>query len=408
MFDPAPPNHSDLFIESPIAVLCEDWSSIRTRVLEDGASDRAAFAGSLDDDPGYVQRLRTSHRFVDANPAALRLLGVQDLEELRERSPVLLPADPKGSVIRAILTGERFCEGERDFVNALGVRVQILWRTNLPATAEDFRRVYFFAVDISGQKQAQEALDAARDKLNHAGRLSLVGELVASMTHEVAQPISSIGMLAASAVRWLKHQPPRILEAEGVISRIVSSAGHAAQVLGRTRDFSRSARTTCVETAPVQVVTEALALVEYEARRHRVTLSVEADPDLPSIMADPIQIKQVIVNVVVNAFQAIASDPDADPRRAVTVEALRDDGGVLFRIRDTGPGITDKEKALEPFFSTKKEGLGLGLAICKRIVAHHGGILAIVTHDDGTEVNFTVPLAKAPDRNGSADISGKA
>ncbi|UYY58095.1 sensor histidine kinase [Sphingomonas sp. S2-65] len=385
--------HPDVFLESPIAILCEDWEEIRAAVLRDCASGEGGLERVLDDDPDYLRKLRHHHRIVDANPAALRLLGVSSIAVLEEKVGVLLPADPNGAVVRAIARGERVCRGERDLVGGDGRRTPILWQTTLPERAEDFGRVYFFAVDISEQKRAQEALDVARAALNHAGRLSLVGELVASMTHEVSQPISSISVFAEAASRWLAQTPPNLEEARTFVGRINTSATHAAQVIRSIRDFSRSSRTQFVEVAPAKLVGEAIALIEHEARGQAIRIDFTMKGLLPQVAADPIQIKQVLVNVAINAFQAMATDGGTNEDRIVSFALEREDRFVVFRIRDTGPGVVDVDRALEPFFTTKPEGLGLGLSICKRIVEDHGGELRIISSGTGTEVVFTLPLA---------------
>ena len=391
------PAHPDVFKESPIAILCEDWAEVRLAVLRDREAHGEKAMRSLARDPAYLARLRTRHRIVDANPAALRLLGVSDIGELHGKVATLLPADPNGSVVGAIARGERVCQGERILLNAQGKPTPILWKTTLPERVEDFGRVYFFAVDISEEKRAQEALDEARAAVNHAGRLSLVGELVASMTHEVSQPISSISLLAEAASRWLGQSPPNLGEAQTFVGRINASASHAAQVIRRIRDFSRSSRTRFAEISPVPLVGDAIALVEHEARRQGVRLQTEFAPALPDVLADAIQIKQVLVNIAVNAFQAMAAEERVDRDRSVSIHVTLQEGFVVFAVQDTGPGIADLGRILEPFFSTKPEGLGLGLSICKRIVEDHGGELAISSSHSGTEVVFTLP-AKASDR----------
>jgi two-component system sensor kinase FixL len=392
--------HLDVFRESPIAILCEDWAEVRRAVLRDREARGEAAMRVLSRDPDYLAQLRMQHRIVDANPAALRLLGVADIGELHEKVATLLPADPNGSVVSAIARGERVCQGERVLFNAQGKPTPILWKTTLPERVEDFGRVYFFAVDISEEKRAQEALDEARAAVNHAGRLSLVGELVASMTHEVSQPISSISLLAEAASRWLAQSPPNLGEAQIFVGRINASASHAAQVIRRIRDFSRSSRTQFAEVSPVLLVGDAIALVEHEARRQGVRVETEFASSPPAVVADAIQIKQVLVNIAVNAFQAMAGDERIDRDRTVSIHVTLRQGFVVFAVRDTGPGIADLGRILEPFFSTKPEGLGLGLSICKRIVEDHGGELAISSGDGGTEVVFTLPATRPTARDG--------
>lgn len=385
-------NHPDVFLDSPIAILCEDWSKIREVVLQDFGDDVERLNQRIEEDETYLHRLRGIHSIVDANPAALQLLGVRDVAHLQSIVHMLLPADPTGQVVKAIVGGERRCEGERDLPSALGNRTPILWRSTLPEDPANFNRVYFFAVDVSRQKQAQAELDLARANLNHAGRLSLVGELVASMTHEVSQPISSIAILAGAMDKWLSHEPPRVEKAAALTRKVLANANHAGEVIARVRDFSRSAKHHLSEVDPTKLLSEAIALVEPESWRQGISVSVSAQTGLRPISVDPIQIKQVVVNLVINAIQATSGQVNGARERRIEVAVRETRDSCHFSIADTGPGFADLTAAVTPFFSTKREGLGLGLSICRRIVEDHGGVLDIESAPSGARVTFTVPF----------------
>ncbi len=255
-------------------------------------------------------------------------------------------------------------------------------------------RIYFFAIDVTEEKRAEEALLTARATLGHAARLSLVGELTASVAHEMAQPIGAIASYAGAARRWLSADPPNFAEALASVARIGSSAGHAAQVLKRVKDFSRRGQTGRVRLAPLEAVRQAIALVEHEARRNDTRLIVDMPDAAPDVMVDPTQLQQVLVNIVVNAIQAMAGA--ASRLRRVTVSVrLRSAHELTFLIRDTGPGIACDAagQLFEPFYTGKTEGVGLGLSICRRIVEDHGGRLWTSVVDSGAEFGFSIPLA---------------
>lgn len=386
-------NHPAVFDRSPVSILCEDWSRIRIEVMKKLAEGVGDFAQYLLDHPEFIYQVRQHHRIVDANPIAIRLLGVRGLADLQGRVGNLLPADIESNtrVLLAMARGDRYCEGERILRTPDGRTVPIVWRAGLPEGDEGYDQLYFFAFDMSEQKKAQEALLAARENLSHSGRLSLVGELAASMAHEIAQPISSIVTHAHATRMWLRRGVTD--EAMASLTRIGASAEHAAQVVRRIKDFSRRSATEMSPHDPRELVRGAVALIEHEARRSRTPVSVELGADLPRVMADHTQIQQVLVNIVVNALQAIVGSDAVS--RSVRILAVSSGDMVEFHVEDTGPGLTQEalEQIFEPFFSTKAQGTGLGLAISRRIIEDHGGRLWAASRAGGATFSFTLPAA---------------
>lgn len=361
-------------------------------VLASGVDD---FDGFLAGNPDFVVEVRRRHAVVDANRRALELFDVPDLRSLQRQVSTLWPADivSNGQVLRAIASRARSCEGERVLRRPGGLTVPIIWRANLPQETRGFERLYFFAFDMSEQKLAQEALVAARANLNHVGRLSLVGELTASLAHEVAQPISSIANNAAAASRWMARG--RTAEVATGLSRIVKNAEHAGAVVQRIKRFSRRSLTERVASSPRAMILEALALTAFEARRHGASLDIDVAADLPDVLADPTQIQQVVVNLIINGLQASAGVRDADHQVRILARA-RSPGWITFQVEDTGSGIAleDLERVFEPFYSTKPEGLGLGLSICRRIIDEHGGRLWAGPGEQGAVLSFDLPVAR--------------
>ena len=385
----------DVFHLSPIAILCEDWSGV-WRTFKGELARRDAEADEfLQANPGYILELRKHHVVLDANPAALELLGVPDLSSLLRSVGRLLPADPvsNGQVLRAMARGDTSCRGERSLRREDGRVVPLMWRATLPSEDAEFGRIYFFAVDITEEKRAAEALLTARANLGHAARLSLVGELTASVAHEMAQPIGAIASNAGAIARWLSRDPPDITEALGSARSISNSARHASEVLKRVKNFAKRDMPTQVSVSPLDAVRQAVALVEHEARRHDARLVANVQGGLPEVVADPTQLRQVLVNIIVNAIQAMAGS--ASSKKCVTISVNGDAPGKLtFLIRDTGPGIPEDVAAqvFEPFYTSKADGVGLGLAICRRIVEEHGGQLWTNAVDVGAEFAFSLPL----------------
>ncbi|KAA0590477.1 signal transduction histidine kinase [Azospirillum lipoferum] len=393
--------HADLFEISPISILCEDWSGVKRAidaVIAGGVEDFDRF---LDDNPQFFFDVRRFHRILDANRSALDLLGFRDKETFLEESRLRLPANPASNaqVFKAMVRGDTVCQGERVLHTKDGRVVPILWRASLPAGPADpdaYSRLYFFAVDVSELKRVQDALMAAQANLSHAGRLSLVGELAASLTHEVSQPLVSIASHAAAATRWLSRQPPNLDEVATSLNRITVSTQHAVRIVGKMRSFARRGELVTEPMTPQDCIADAVTLVEHEAYRQKTRIAVDVPPHLPTIVGDRTQIQQVIVNIAYNAIQAMQAAKS--PERRIAIDASADDGeAVTFTVADTGPGIPDEllARVFQPFFSTKEEGMGLGLSICKTIVEEHGGKLWAANGPQGAILSFSLPVASA-------------
>lgn len=398
--------HAELFEISPISILCEDWSGVKQAidaVIAGGVTDFDRF---LEDNPQFFVNVRRFHRILDANRSALDLLGFRDKDSFLQESRVRLPANPASNaqVFRAMVRGDTVCQGERVLHTKDGRVVPILWRASLPggpAAPEAYSRLYFFAVDVSELKRVQEALMAAQVNLSHAGRLSLVGELAASLTHEVSQPLVSIASHAAAATRWLSREPPDLDEVATSLKRITASTQHAVRIVGKMRSFARRGELVTEPMRPHDCIADAVTLVEHEAYRQKTRIAVDVPPHLPAVLGDRTQIQQVIVNIAYNAIQAMqgqATQGAKSAERRIAIAATAEDGeAVTFTIADTGPGIPDEllARIFEPFFSTKAEGMGLGLSICKTIVEDHGGRLWAANHGQGASLSFSLPLASS-------------
>ncbi|CAO3433049.1 sensor histidine kinase [Azospirillum endophyticum] len=411
--------HADLFEISPISILCEDWSGVKRAVdavIADGVTDFDRF---LDENPQFFFDVRQFHHILDANRSALDLLGFPDKESFLRESRIRLPANPASNVqvFRAMVRGDTVCQGERVLHTKDGRVVPILWRASLPpgpADPQAYSRLYFFAVDVTELKRVQEALMAAQANLSHAGRLSLVGELAASLTHEVSQPLVSIASHAAAATRWLSREAPSLDEVATSLNRITASTRHAVRIVGKMRSFARRGDLVTEPMKPHDCIADAVTLVEHEAYRQKTRIDVDVPPQLPAVFGDRTQIQQVIVNIAYNAIQAMQAARSPDRRISITaamtgsalagatpVGAADEPETVTFTIADTGPGIPEEllARIFEPFFSTKQNGMGLGLSICKTIVEEHGGRLwaakGLSDAPRGAILSFSLPVERA-------------
>jgi PAS domain S-box-containing protein len=252
-----------------------------------------------------------------------------------------------------------------------------------------------FIRDITAQRQAEEDLRNAQAELAHVNRVMTMGELAASIAHEVNQPLAAIIASGDSCTAWLANEPPNLDKARGAASRIVQAATQASDIVRRIRALFR--KTTSI-TTPLEineVITETVSLIDGEVQRKGVSLNTELAANLPVVLGDRIQLQQVILNLAINGTEAMAAVEDQH-RRMMIQSALTEAGEVLVSVADFGPGIDPQQTAqlFAPFFTTKAEGIGMGLSISRTIIEAHGGRLwAVANQPRGAVFHFALPAA---------------
>ena len=257
-------------------------------------------------------------------------------------------------------------------------------------------------MDITERKRAEaQARESERryrsmeTELAHANRLATMGQLTASIAHEINQPIAASVTNAQAALRWLGHEPPDLEEARRTLGRIVENGERAGDVIDRIRALIKKAPARKDSLEMNGAIREVVELTRGEAIKNGVLVRTDLADCLPPIEGDRVQLQQVILNLVVNAIQAVAAVADGTREVLVTSEQAKPDG-VLVAIRDSGPGLApaDLERLFEPFYTTKPNGLGMGLSICQSIVvAHSGRLWAAANVPRGAIFRFTVPAA---------------
>lgn len=233
----------------------------------------------------------------------------------------------------------------------------------------------------------------ARAGLAHMSRVTMMGELTASIAHEVSQPLAGIVANGHAALRWLAATPPDASEARRALVRVVTDADRAGEVIGRVRRMVAKAPPSREPVDVARLIEDVLALVRSEIRKGQVTLRTDLAGDLPPLWADRIQMQQVVLNLVVNAVEAL-SQQETGPRDML-VGAATDGATITVSIRDTGVSLAPVaiERVFDAFHSTKPGGMGMGLAISRSIVEAHGGtIYAAANPPRGMVFGFTMPI----------------
>jgi len=246
---------------------------------------------------------------------------------------------------------------------------------------------------IEEQKHTEEALQLARTELARVSRITTIGELTASIAHEVNQPLAAVVANADACVAWLALQSPDLMEARAAAERAVNGATRASDVIKRIRSLINK---TPPEKVPVQlneVIEEVVSLTEGQASRNNVSVVVELASELPIVLGDRIQLQQVILNLMMNGIEAMIGISDS--RRQLHIQSrIPTVDRVCVSIRDNGIGVESEsmERLFEPFFTTRSEGIGMGLPISLSIIEAHGGRLwAESTVNQGSVFQFTLP-----------------
>lgn len=368
------------------------WETDMRCLLDSGPPD-ALRSGRFDMD--HI----AAHAVVrNANHAAAALFGLHSPTELIGRSPIpFYPADQATKIRRIwrdLYHGARQVEEEVQLVSADGRLVDILLRLTLPDGEDPWRRVLVMAVDMTEQKRAQARLVQAQAEMAHVARVTLLGQLAATIAHEVNQPLSAIITYAKSGRRWLRLEAEQAKEVENCLDHIVSSGARAADVIARVRTMARKSAPQQDRIEVQDLLQDTLALLQRDFQSNQVAVDLRIPRDLPPIRADRVQIQQVLMNLMLNAEQAMKGTPAG--HRKICVQATEQAGSIVLEVQDSGSGFEeDPERLFEPFFTTKAQGMGMGLSICRSIVEQHGGNLGATNAAGGGAVfRFTLPVVQ--------------
>jgi C4-dicarboxylate-specific signal transduction histidine kinase len=260
-------------------------------------------------------------------------------------------------------------------------------------TAELARANDGLRAEMRERQRAEEALQKSQAELAHVTRVMTLGELMASLAHEVNQPLAAVVTNAQACLRWLALEPPRPDEARAAVERIVRDSNRASEVIQRIRALVKKSEPQMAALDINDVIREAISLEQREMLSRQVSLRTELASALPPVLGDRVQLQQVVINLVMNALEAMA--PVTDRPRDLLIRSQRDDSNeVIVAVTDSGMGIDSEnaERLFNAFFTTKPTGMGMGLSICRSIIATHGGRLwASPNADHGSTFQFTLP-----------------
>jgi len=260
-------------------------------------------------------------------------------------------------------------------------------------------RLLGVTIDITARKQAELETKQQRDELGHLSRVAAMGELAASIAHELNQPLAGITSNASAGQRFIDRGDVDLRELHDLLGDIVSDGRRAGDVIRSLQSMVKKAAPNRQQVNLNELVTNVARMVNPNAVLQSCNVETLLDPNLPAIEADPIQLQQVLLNLVINAFDAM-SDTLAPNRKVVIATERNGHGTIRTSVRDYGTGIPEetRERLFEQFFTTKAKGLGMGLAIVRSIVESHGGTIAAENADDGVgaRFHFILPVSGGP------------
>jgi C4-dicarboxylate-specific signal transduction histidine kinase len=250
-----------------------------------------------------------------------------------------------------------------------------------------------FVLDLTDRKRAERAYTEVQMELAHANRVAAMGQLSASIAHEISQPLGAVLSYANAASHWLAAQPPAVEEVRGALDFIVKSGVQASEVVDRIRALVKKAPPRTDKLEINEAVLEVIGLTRNEMSKNGISVRTQLAESLPAIQGDRVQLQQVNLNLLINAMEAMSARSEG-PRDLLISTAKTDSEGVLVSVRDSGPGLAPEsvERLFEPFYTTKPGGLGMGLSICRSIIeSHHGRLWATANTPHGAVFQFNLP-----------------
>lgn len=383
-----------------VAVLKTDQTRLLIDMLD---ADRSLGDAKLDQNT--VCALYNATPVLYANEAARVFLG--DNDATASSPGPSMPEDTRRALIEAIIRFYR--KGEHISFEGLarptdGSDMHLLfdiWQ-NPDSAGED--EICLGMANISSRVVSEEAREGLQSELAHAARITLLGEMTASIGHEVNQPLGSIVTYAEAGLRWLKREEPDLAEVEAILQRIVKNGKRAAGIISAMRGLARHGKP---EQAPVLLnglIDEAVLILRSELSRRQITLRLDLAPEIPAVLADRTQILQVLVNLALNAAQAMA-DGQAWNRTLLIRTWKERSLNAVIEVEDSGPGVDPmvRERLFQSFYTTKASGVGMGLAICRSIVEAHDSSIELQSSPHlGARFSFRLRFADVASSSNSS------
>lgn len=368
-----------LFHQMPVALMLAEAQTvgqILRRLKESGVADLSAY---LKDNPSFVKEAMNGVLVSAANKKAVETLGAKNSLELRESARHIWTVSPQTFARTLISRYEGQLQfGEETRILTLDGRViDAMFTIAFPAPEDRMGMSLLCITDITGVKATENRLKKIQAEFAHSSRISILGELMATIAHELNQPLGAIALNAAAATKWLSREEPSTEQAKVRIERIAVEAKRASVMIERARTIISKHEVDQLELDLNDIVREVLLFLDEDIQGQTVRVTTRLDPALPGILGEKMLVQQVVLNLLTNSLQALRGAAATDKTIELETSANNTAGEVQLKIQDNGHGIASEnlERVFDGFFSTRDDGLGMGLAICHSIVAAYGGAI---------------------------------
>jgi PAS domain S-box-containing protein len=381
-----------------------------TRLYSDLQEREAKVRRLVDSNIIGILTIDLDGQIIEANDAFLRMVGYEREDLLSGRihwtnSPAQWrDGDPQR--VEEVKTTGTLQAFEKEYFRKDGSRVPVL--VGVARIEETRNQAVAFVIDLTERKQAEaEARESesryreAQLELAHANRIATMGELSASIAHEVKQPLAALLTNAETAVRWLTRQPPNLERAKPLIERIIDDGKRAVDIVSRIRDLSKKTAIRKENLEINETILGVMGLTRAAMSEHSVLVKMQLSEGLPPVLGDRVQLQQVILNLIMNAIEAMGEISEGSRDMLISTSEL-ESGNVLVAVSDSGPGLpqADPGRIFEAFYTTKASGLGMGLSICRSIVEAHGGRLTARPNEpQGAVFCMQLPIAERSPEN---------
>lgn len=365
-----------IFRATGVAILEMNFSKVGAAISAFKAAGHPDIDAVRAEVPDFARRMLGLVHLIDANDTTLKMFGAGSVDDFRAALPRLVPTemeDALWSMLAALWDGGGAYEAESLMDTLDGRRLDVLFTLAVSPDRPALDQVLVTIMDVTTRRKAEDALHHAQAELAYVTRVATLGELTASIAHEVNQPLAAIVTNGEAGLRWLNRPEPELQEGRTSLQSMIDDAKRASAVIKRLRALATKSSPLQVALALDEVIAETVIIMRRELDRHRVSLSVEIEEPLPSAFGDRVQIQQVLINLIVNACQAMSAVEGRPRNLRVACGAL--DGALEMSVTDSGPGF-DPELAsslFNAFYTTKESGMGMGLSICRSIIEAHGG-----------------------------------
>lgn len=390
--------YRNLIHHLPMSLLQVDSRPI-TAIFENLRLEGVADIGPyLTETPDLISHASQIVRITDANRNAMQLLGAERIDQLIGPVTFLFAASPETAkrVIAAHFEGRRNHAERMKLRTFDGQFRDVELTVTYPTPPERLDVTLISLEDVTDRVRTETQLRQLQGDYTRAARISMLGELTTSIAHEVNQPLAAIVTNAETSLRWLARPEPNLAKVGQLTARVAESARVASEIVQRIRGMASRGAPERALLDLGGVVDEALLFVRHEIEIRAIDLSVTKDEHLPRVLGDRVQLQQVIVNLLLNAVQALAQG--SAPQSRIEIVTATDADAVVVIIGDDGPGIAPEniDRIFGSFFSTKDDGMGIGLAICQSIIAGHGGTISVSNRaPSGAEFRVSLPAARS-------------